>query len=241
MLVENANGVQQLWDLAEGKLIRSWSGGAGKIRPDGREIATGLGDGQIEIRETSSGQVIRRFPTNPGGCHALFYSADGRWVVTNGVPWNRRTETSYAQVWDARDGRLVQTIKEHPGWVSEVRFTPDNQYMATAGYDRTVKLWDTRDWSLVRTFEGHTDAVDSIAVSPDGRRLVTGSWDATVRLWDLETGRPLHQMRGHLGNVLRVAYSPDGKRVASGGQDGVTRLWDANSGQEVLTLVLNQA
>ena len=154
--------------------------------------------------------------------------------MTNGVPWNRRTETSYAQVWDARDGHLVQTINGHPGWVSEVRFTPDNRFMATAGYDKTTKLWDTRDWSLVRTFQGHTNAIDSLAVSPDGRRLVTGSWDGTVRLWDLETGQPLHQMRGHFGFVQRVAFSPDGQRVASGGHDGFTRLWDVNSGQEVL-------
>ena len=236
ILVENSNGVQQLWDLAKGKLIRSWRGGAGMIRPDGREIATGQADGTIEIRETSTGRVLRRFPTNPGGCQALFYSADGRWVVTNGVPWSRRTETSYAQVWDARDGRLVQTITGHPGYVSEVRFTPDSRFMATAGYDTTAKLWDTRDWSLVRTFEGHTDPIDSLAVSPDGRRLVTGSWDWTVRLWDLETGQQLHQMRGHFGNVLRVTFSPDGRRVASGAQDGFTRLWGVSSGQEVLAL-----
>ena len=236
ILVNNASGTQQLWDVAEGKLVRSWPGGAGMIRPVGREIASGLADGTIEIRETSTGQVLRRFPTNPGGCDRLFYSPDGRWVVTSGVPWNRRTETSYAQVWDARDGRLVQTIKGHPGWVSEVRFTPDGHFMATAGYDQTARLWDTRDWSLVRTFEGHTAPIDSLAISADGRRLVTGSWDWTVRLWDLETGRPLHQMRGHFGNVLRVAFSPDGKRVASGAQDGVTRLWDVNSGQEALPL-----
>jgi WD40 repeat protein/serine/threonine protein kinase len=230
------SGVQQLWDLAEGKLIRSWRGGLGMIRPDGREVATPLADGTIEIQETSTGRVLRRFPTNPGGCCVLFYSPDGRLLVTNGVPWERRAETSYAQVWDAHSGRLVQTIRGHPGWVSQVRFTPDSRFMATAGYDRTVKLWDTRDWSLIRTIRGHTDAIDSLAFSPDGRRLVTGSYDGTVRLWDVETGRELHRMRGHFGFVLRVAFSPDGRRVASGGHDGITRLWDVNSGQEVLAL-----
>ena len=69
VLVTNSNGVQQLWDLAEGKLIRSWPGARGMIRPDGREIATALADGTIEIRETSTGRVLRRFSTNPGGCH----------------------------------------------------------------------------------------------------------------------------------------------------------------------------
>ncbi len=236
LLVTNINYVQQLWDLAAGKLIRSWRGGAGMIRPDGREIATELGGGTIEIRETSTGRVLRRFSTDPGGCQSLFYSPDGRWLVTSGLPWFRRTETSYAQVWDAHSGRLVQTITGHPGWVSEVRFNPDNRLMATAGYDGAAKLWDTREWSLVRTIRDHDEAIDSLAISPDGRRLVTGSFDGTVRLWDIETGRQLHRMRGHLGGVLRVAFSPDSRRVASGGHDGVTRLWDVNSAQEMLAL-----
>src|SRR5262249_27210484 len=67
LLVLNRNGVQQLWDLAERKLIRSWRGGARRIRADGREIAAALADGTIEIRETSTGQMLRHFPTNPGG------------------------------------------------------------------------------------------------------------------------------------------------------------------------------
>jgi len=236
MLVTDTEGMAQLWELARGRPIRSWRGRAGMIRPDGREIATELADGTIEIRETSTGQMLRRFPTNPGGCHVLFYSPDGQWIVTNGVTWDRRPEASYAQVWDADSGRLVQTIEGHPGWVSEVGFTADNRLMATAGYDAAVKLWDTRDWSLVRTINGHADAIDSLAFSADGRRLVTGSWDGTVGIWDVETGRPLHRMRGHFGFVLRVAFSPDGRRVASGGHDGMTRLWDVNSGQEVLAL-----
>ena len=90
LLVGNTSGTQQLWDLVEGKLIRWWRGGPGMIRPDGREIATPLSDGTIEIRETATGRVLRGFPTNPGGCQALFYSLDGRWLVTNGVPSARR-------------------------------------------------------------------------------------------------------------------------------------------------------
>jgi WD40 repeat protein len=243
ILVSNTNyDVRQLWDLAEGKLIRSWRGRAGMIRPDGREIATALADGTIEIRETSTHQVLRRFPTNPDGCHALFYSPDGRWLVTTDPDGQGHvtTRTSYPQVWDAHSGQLVQTIKGHSARVGEVRFTPDGRSMATAGYGGAVELWDTRDWSLVRTIQVPSAGVQftfpPLAFSPDGRRLATGSMDASVRLWDVETGQQLHRMRGHTGWVVGVAFSPDGRRVASGGEGGIVRLWDATSGQEVLTL-----
>jgi WD40 repeat protein/serine/threonine protein kinase len=236
VLVEEKFGMQYLWDLAAGQVIRSWPGISGTIRPDGREIATALEDGTIEIRETSTGQVLRRFAANPAGCHVLVYSPDGLWLATNGVPWPRRTETTFAQVWDAEKGQLVHTLSGHPGWVSDVRFSPDHRFLATSGYDGAVRLWDTRDWSLIRTIQCHLEKIDGLAISPDSRRLATASFDGSVGLWDAETGRQLHRLRGHLVFVNRVAFSPDGRRVASGGIDGVTRLWDVSSGEELLTL-----
>ena len=41
-------------------------------------------------------------------------------------------------------------------------------FLASASWDKTIKLWNKSDFSLVKTLTGHTDAVNSVAFSADG-------------------------------------------------------------------------
>ena len=63
--------------------------------------------------------------------------------------------------------------------------------MASASYDRTVRLWDLATGAALRTFEGHAGSVKAVAFSLDGKTVASASWDQTVRLWDSGTGAAL--------------------------------------------------
>src|SRR5439155_5165029 len=88
-----------------------------------------------------------------------------------------------------------------------VAFSPNGQLIATASYDKTVKLWK-RDGTLLKTFYGHKNQVNAVAFSPDGTTLASASHDKTVHLWNLDIDLDIYGlqkyacdwMRGYLKN-----------------------------------------
>jgi len=65
-----------------------------------------------------------------------------------------------------------------------VAFSPDGRRIASASYDRTVKVWDAGSGQETLTLKGHTGSVEDVTFSPDGRRIASASADGTVKIWD---------------------------------------------------------
>ncbi|WP_159770854.1 NACHT and WD repeat domain-containing protein [Streptomyces sp. HM190] len=145
---------------------------------------------------------------------------------------------------EGTDNRLISIVNAplatpllaHTGAVYLTSYSPDGKYLATASYDRTVRLWDVSDPSrpkaLGAPLTGHTSWVSSAVFSPDGRTLASAGDDGEIRLWDVRdpraprpSGTPL---TGHDGTVYLVAFSPDGRTLASVGEDRTVRLWDVS-------------
>jgi roadblock/LC7 domain-containing protein len=128
------------------------------------------------------------------------------------------------------------TLKGHTDSVSAVTFPPDSKLVASASYDKTVKLWDPTTGKMHRTLEGHTYLVSATTFSPDGKLIASASYDKTIRLWDPATGIEHRTLEGHTDWATAVAFSPDGKLIASASYDRTIKLWDPATGTEYRSL-----
>jgi WD40 repeat protein len=111
----------------------------------------------------------------------------------------------------------------HRHRVDSVSFSPDGKTLASASWDRTVKLWSV-EGELLSTLTGHTNWVNSVSFSPDGKTLASASSDNTVKLWSLE-GELLSTLTGHTDGVNSISFSPDGQTLASASSDNTVKLW----------------
>ncbi|MDX2604101.1 hypothetical protein PV330_29330 [Streptomyces caniscabiei] len=131
---------------------------------------------------------------------------------------------------------LATPVLGHGGAVYLTSFSPDGKYLATASYDRSVRLWDVADPSrpkaLGKPLTGHTSWVSSAVFAPDGRTLASAGDDGTIRMWDVRDPRAPRALgaplTGHDGTIFLIAFSPDGKTLASVGEDRTVRLWDVS-------------
>jgi WD40 repeat protein len=118
---------------------------------------------------------------------------------------------------------LWHTLKGHTKEVTQVAIAPNNQIIASASKDKTIKLWST-DGKLLFTLTGHTDEVDSVAFSPDSQVIASASKDKTIKLWSAD-GKLIRTLIGHTDRVKNVAFSPKENLIASASWDKTVKLW----------------
>lgn len=155
---------------------------------------------------------------------------------TNAAPALAISAGADLVVYDARTGRaMTDTMSGHRDTVRAMAFSDDNQYLASAGLDRTIRIWHLPSWFVhddqnlsaqqqpsreitLAPLLGHMDNITSLAFAMNGKYLVSGSRDLSVRVWNWAgeelLGEPVLQLeRDSLGMKL----SPDGSKLAFAG------------------------
>ena len=82
----------------------------------------------------------------------------------------------------------LQTLVGHSDAVTSVAFSHNSAQVASASWDRTVKVWDASSGECLQTLIGHISEVTSVAFSHDSSQVASASDDKTVKVWDASSG-----------------------------------------------------
>ncbi len=114
----------------------------------------------------------------------------------------------------------------HASRVTAVAWAPNSSHIASASYDKTLRIWNPSNGQNIHIYRRHSDRVNALSWSPDSTRIASASDDRTVQVWETGANHPLFTFGGHTDKVLAVAWSPDGTRIASAGADKTVQVWE---------------
>src|ERR687885_272388 len=192
--------------------------------PDGELIASASADKTIDLWK-KDGTKVGTLQGHTKTVWGVVFSPRGDLIASgsgdNTVKLWRKTSTKSPNLKPTYT--LWHTLKGHTKDVADVAISPNNQIIASASKDKTIKLWSI-DGKLMKTLTGHTDRVKDVAFSPQGNLIASASWDKTIKLWHLD-GTLVQTLTEHSDAVGKIAFNPQGRLLASASLDRTVKLW----------------
>lgn len=208
----------RVWDVATGKIVRSFGGGAPRAKAmdlsgDGMWIAT----------------VAQR--DEPGAA-----------LATAALPekvrvWELKTGKLIHEIAWGDESSVVNQLY--------LAFMPDSASILVvndrASDSTEVRQWNLSDGKLVRHWQisGRRNELGCIAVHPKKPVFAFGTASGIIRLFDIESGKELTPTGVHTNAIWTVAFAADGRELTTIGMDGMVRIWDSADGRLVTKWTLH--
>ncbi len=187
----------------------------------GKILVVGDAVGSIYAFEGSSGKISWKKEKGHGaGLLCLSIHPNGASFVTGG-------QDGRCLFWNVKDGQEIRSIELGRGWVENVCWSPDGQWLAVS-ISRSVYMYNAAGEEVWRS-ENHPSTVSAIAWSGSSE-LATACY-GRVAFFSAASGE-LTQKLEWKGSLVSMVLSPDGDIVACGSQDNSVHFWRRSTGQD---------
>ena len=227
------SGVIHIWetDSGEHKHELMNEGGVNHIifNNNGEKLGAFGIDGSIRFWDAITWEEIAVFPDL---VHLHRHKIRGLDLSSNGFLLALGDVDGKISIMEPISGKEIQTYKQPDGTVMSLKFSPDNNLLASASHVNTIRVWDTISTEMKLLIESPSNA-RNLTFSPDSSLLAGSYYTGDIVLWDVHSGKQVQVMKGHNRRVVDIAFSSDMRTLASASEDGTGRIWNVFTGEQL--------
>ena len=203
-------------------------------------------DGTVRAYDLVRYRNFRTFkPPKPVQLSCLAVDSSGE-VVCSGSQ-----ETFEIFLWSVQTGNLLEVFAGHEGPISSLTFSPIDGILASASWDKTIKIWEIfkRD-STPETLDQGSEVL-TLTYRPDGKSLAATTLKGQVVFWDVNLGKQFGSIEGSKDisggrnsheiitaanstknkHFTSICYTADGSAIIAGGNSKYICIYDVQSQQ----------
>ena len=216
----------RLWDV-DAKKIRleireqlDWVRGIA-FSDDQKHLVIVGQDGQIEIRNVQTGDLVRRIQGKDRGTQAVAFRPGGQEFAVCGF-------STYVPVYNTVTGKVVRELKAHGTSNRAIRFSPDGKYLAVAGRTGIIRVWNADTGIVDYELSGDDRRVNALAFSSDSSRLAVGGDGPNITIWSMKSGKRVITLPERTGKTYSLEFCGE-NLLASGESDNTIRFWNLDT------------
>ena len=192
---------------------------------EGTQVVSGSEDGNVVVWDVATGKPITRLQAPGSRVKTVAWNSHTGQIAfgTNSISvytWNFRTAGPLGAE-ELRGENYDNGLGQE---VTVVAYSPDGQWLASAGPNYMINMWSTEDPDNIRILGSLDHAVLSLAWSANSRQLAYNNGLAYV--YDLE-GQTTHSFQCDPNDIInKVTLSPDGRYLAAANVSRGMCIWD---------------
>ncbi|KAG4972968.1 hypothetical protein AAZX31_11G027100 [Glycine max] len=227
LAVGSNSGKVQIWDVSQGKSIRTMEGHrlrVGALAWSSSLLSSGGRDKSIYQRDIRAQEdFISKLSGHKSEVCGLKWSCDNRELASGG-------NDNRLLVWNQKSTQPVLKFCEHTAAVKAIAWSPHVSGLLASGggtADRNIRFWNTTTNTQLNCIDTGSQ-VCNLVWSKNVNELVSthGYSQNQIIVWKYPTMSKLATLTGHTYRVLYLAISPDGQTIVSGAGDETLRFWD---------------
>ena len=233
------SGFVNVWDLADGSLLRALKGHEGAVSfvcalDEGQVASSSSTDSTLRIWNPLTGELLRTIQSSQKPSALASFGGNLLFVA----PMDPVAKDQSIQLWDVARGEKLFDLPDFPGGVGAL-YPIDGRFLLIGTYNGLVLHLDISTAANRQnfSFKGHEKGVVSLAVI-DRNLIASGSLDKTVRIWNRVSQETVQILKGHGGAVTGLA-AISSQLLASASDDQTIKLWNLESGAPVVSLQLD--
>ncbi|KAL1429274.1 hypothetical protein MTO96_016486 [Rhipicephalus appendiculatus] len=202
----------------------------------GHLVAVGTHKGLVQVWDVAASKQTALLQGHSARVGALAWNGD---VLSSG---SRDRLILQRDARTPSGGAPERRLQGHRQEVCGLKWSPDNQHLASGGNDNKLLVWNLSSSAPVQSYTEHVAAVKAyrldtgsqvcnLAWSKHASELVSthGYSQNQILVWKYPSLAQVAKLTGHSYRVLYLAVSPDGESVVTGAGDETLRFWNVFS------------
>lgn len=97
------------------------------------------------------------------------------------------SEDTFVGIYEGPPFKFKSQLQDHNRFVQAIRFSPNGDLFASAGFDGKLFVYNSNDYSKITELgsPAHKGGIYAISWSPDSKQLLSASGDKSCKLWDI--------------------------------------------------------